>query len=57
MAESLTVIGDVAGRTAILIDDMIDTGGTICAGALAAGAGGAKGVGLCHPCRVLTASQ
>ena len=33
MAESLTVIGDVAGRTAILIDDMIDTGGTICAGA------------------------
>ena len=33
MAESLTVIGDVAGRTAILIDDMIDTGGTICAAA------------------------
>ena len=33
MAESLTVIGDVAGRTAILIDDMIDPGGTICAGA------------------------
>ena len=30
VAESLTVIGDVAGRTAILIDDMIDTGGTIC---------------------------
>ena len=33
VAESLTVIGDVAGKTAILIDDMIDTGGTICAGA------------------------
>lgn len=33
MAESLTVIGDVHQRTAILIDDMIDTGGTICAGA------------------------
>ncbi len=33
VAESLTVIGDVAGRTAILIDDMIDTGGTICQGA------------------------
>jgi ribose-phosphate pyrophosphokinase len=33
MAESLTVIGDVSGKTAILIDDMIDTGGTICAGA------------------------
>jgi len=27
------VIGDVNQRTAILIDDMIDTGGTICAGA------------------------
>jgi ribose-phosphate pyrophosphokinase len=33
VAESLTVIGDVAGKTAIVIDDMIDTGGTICAGA------------------------
>ncbi len=33
VAESLTVIGDVAGKTAILIDDMIDTGGTICQGA------------------------
>jgi ribose-phosphate pyrophosphokinase len=32
-AESLTVIGDVEGKTAILIDDMIDTGGTICSGA------------------------
>ena len=27
------MIGDVAGKTAVLIDDMIDTGGTICAGA------------------------
>ncbi|WP_320677092.1 ribose-phosphate pyrophosphokinase [Prochlorococcus sp. MIT 1300] len=33
IAESLTVIGDVKDKTAILIDDMIDTGGTICAGA------------------------
>jgi len=33
VAESLTVIGDVVGKTAILIDDMIDTGGTICQGA------------------------
>jgi ribose-phosphate pyrophosphokinase len=33
VAESLTVIGDVHGKTAILIDDMIDTGGTICQGA------------------------
>ena len=33
VAESLTVIGDVTGKTAVLIDDMIDTGGTICQGA------------------------
>lgn len=31
--ESLAVIGDVEGRTCILIDDMIDTAGTICAAA------------------------
>lgn len=28
-AESKTVVGNVAGRTCVLIDDMIDTGGTI----------------------------
>jgi ribose-phosphate pyrophosphokinase len=33
VAESLTVIGDVVGKTAVLIDDMIDTGGTISQGA------------------------
>ena len=33
IAESLTVIGEVKDKTAILIDDMIDTGGTICSGA------------------------
>ncbi len=30
---SLDVIGDVQGRTAILVDDMIDTAGTICGAA------------------------
>jgi len=39
VAESLTVIGDVAGKTAILIDDMIDTGGTIAQGASCCGTG------------------
>ena len=58
MAESLTVIGDVAGRTAILIDDMIDTGGTICAGArLLRGARGQAGAGLRHPRRLLSPRQ
>ena len=47
MAESLTVIGDVADRTAILIDDMIDTGGTICAGARLLRQQGAKRVIAC----------
>ena len=31
--EAKEIIGDVAGRTCVLIDDMIDTGGTICAAA------------------------
>ena len=31
--EALHVVGDVAGRRCVLIDDMIDTAGTICAGA------------------------
>nr|AUG32730.1 ribose-phosphate pyrophosphokinase [Paulinella longichromatophora] len=33
IAESLSVIGDVRGKTAVLIDDMIDTAGTVCQGA------------------------
>nr|YP_002049407.1 ribose-phosphate pyrophosphokinase [Paulinella chromatophora]ACB43197.1 ribose-phosphate pyrophosphokinase [Paulinella chromatophora] len=33
VAESLTVIGNVKNKTAILIDDMIDTASTICQGA------------------------
>ncbi len=51
IAQSLTVIGDVADKTAILIDDMIDTGGTICAGAELLRKEGAKRVIACasHP--------
>src|SRR3989338_8435441 len=30
-AEILHVVGDIAGKTAILYDDMIDTGGSVCA--------------------------
>jgi ribose-phosphate pyrophosphokinase len=33
VAEVLNVIGDVADKTAVLVDDMIDTGGTITEGA------------------------
>jgi ribose-phosphate pyrophosphokinase len=40
--EARHVVGDVAGRHCVLIDDMIDTAGTICAGAeLLQGAGAA----------------
>ncbi len=51
VAKSLKVIGEVANKTAILIDDMIDTGGTICAGAELLKQQGAKRVIACasHP--------
>ncbi len=51
IAESLTVIGEVANKTAILIDDMIDTGGTITAGAQLLRKEGAKKIFACasHP--------
>ena len=46
-SESLTVIGDVAGKTAIVVDDMIDTGGTIAKGAKLLREKGAKRVIAC----------
>ena len=33
MAEIGYVVGDVKGKTAVLVDDMIDTAGTLCAAA------------------------
>jgi len=42
--EVMEVIGDVAGRTAIMIDDMIDTGGSVISGANALFERGAKQV-------------
>jgi ribose-phosphate pyrophosphokinase len=44
IAEITHVIGEVEGRTCIVIDDMIDTAGSICEGAKALMAAGAKGV-------------
>jgi ribose-phosphate pyrophosphokinase len=44
VAEITLLIGDVQGKTAILVDDMIDTAGTLCAGAKAVMAGGATRV-------------
>ena len=46
-AEVMNVIGDVSGKTCIVIDDIIDTGGTLIEGAKALIANGAKEVYAC----------
>lgn len=50
-AKAMNLIGDVKGKTAIVFDDMIDTAGTICAGAEVLMENGAKEVMACatHP--------
>jgi len=50
-AEVMNIIGDIQGKTCIMIDDMIDTAGSICAGAQALMDAGAKEVYACatHP--------
>jgi ribose-phosphate pyrophosphokinase len=47
VAEVMNVIGDVAGKTAVLVDDMIDTAGTICEGARLLKKEGARQVYAC----------
>ena len=47
LAEVTNVIGEVRGKTAIMIDDMIDTAGTLCAGAKALINHGAESVYAC----------
>jgi ribose-phosphate pyrophosphokinase len=47
VAEVMNVVGDVAGKTAILVDDMIDTGGTISEGAKILRQVGARQVYAC----------
>ena len=51
VSEVMNIIGDVKGKTAILVDDMVDTGGTITQGAKALMDMGAKDVLACctHP--------
>ncbi|MBX6352667.1 MAG: ribose-phosphate diphosphokinase [Thermoflavifilum sp.] len=51
IAEVMNIIGDIKGKTAILIDDMIDTAGTITLGAKALLERGAEAVYACctHP--------
>ena len=52
--EAMHVIGDVAGKTAILLDDMVDTAGTLCAGAKTLIANGAKELHACCSHAVLS---
>ncbi len=49
--EAMHVIGDVKGKVAILMDDMVDTAGTLCSGAQTLLDNGAKEVHACcsHP--------
>ncbi len=47
VAEVMNVIGDVSGKTAVLVDDMIDTAGTICEGARLLRQQGARQVYAC----------
>ena len=46
VSEVMNVIGDVAGRHCILVDDMVDSGGTLCNGADALMARGALSVSV-----------
>ena len=45
--EVMNIIGDVNGKTCLMVDDMIDTAGTICQGAEALIKNGAKEVYAC----------
>ena len=46
VSEVMNVIGDVTGRHCIMIDDIVDSGGTLCNGAAALMAHGAQSVGV-----------
>ncbi|HZG87553.1 ribose-phosphate diphosphokinase [Paenibacillus sp.] len=54
VAEVMNIIGEVSGRTAIVIDDIIDTAGTITLGANALKKAGAKAVYACCTHAVLS---
>jgi ribose-phosphate pyrophosphokinase len=47
VAQAMNVIGDVKGKTCIMLDDMVDTAGTLCAAAEILMKAGAKDVYAC----------
>lgn len=56
VAEVMNIIGDVRGRRCIIVDDLIDTGGTLVKGAEALLAAGAEDVAACATHPVLSGS-
>ena len=50
----MNLIGDVKGKTAIMIDDIVDTAGSLCEGAKALEKLGAKAVYACCSHAILT---
>lgn len=55
-SEVMNVIGDVAGKDAILLDDMVDTAGTLCKAATALDRAGARNIYACCTHAVLSGS-
>jgi ribose-phosphate pyrophosphokinase len=53
-AESLSLVGDVKGKTAIMVDDMVDTAGTLVKGAELLKREGAKSIIACSTHAVLS---
>lgn len=54
VAEVMNLIGDIKGKNAVLVDDMVDTAGSLCEAARALKAAGAKTVYACCTHPVLT---
>jgi ribose-phosphate pyrophosphokinase len=57
VAEVMNVVGTVAGRNCLIVDDLIDTGGTLVKGAEALMAKGAASVSACATHAVLSGSS
>jgi ribose-phosphate pyrophosphokinase len=54
VAEAMNVVGDVKGKTAIILDDMVDTAGTLTEAALALKERGAVSIHACASHAVLS---
>lgn len=54
VAEVMNVVGDVEGKNCLIVDDMCDTGGTICKVAAALNANGANDIFACFSHAVLS---